>query len=202
MSVTFKSEQRYLQVSHEHLFHCGAIEVPKKPQKMAHYESGIEYEVVVADVEACKEMGIPAPEHLGGYHFVEGEDHNLLTLDTDEEIEAMRAYAATTDNAVVELDEDGIDLLEKEENDLENNAVVFISRDFPHYRLTPAIYKKRTDAEGKTFVFNRGIKRDLYIPQDTDELQILRNYAKECDNSIKELSGLGLRRYRANASSI
>ena len=114
-------------------------------------------------------------QNYRNYEFNEGEERNLLTLTKDEDIEAMRAYAATTNNRIVEL-VNGEDPVEHVE------GIVF-EASTPHFRLTPAEYKHVTPAEGKTFAFDVGAKRNQYITEDEEEIATLRSYISQNMNT-------------------
>lgn len=118
-----------------------------------------------------------------GYFFIEGADHNEITLENEDVIEGIRAYIASMQGVnagkIVEL-ENG-----KEPADPE--GVIFECRT-PLYQLYPAIYKGISIAEGKTFSFNRGERQNRYITNDAEEIKILRNYIKtRVDNMFTEV---------------
>lgn len=94
--VVFESKQSNLSVAHESLFHCGVIMCPP-------YKAGVS--PLELDIEALREMGIKAPEMYNRtYMFMEGENHNQLTLETEEEIEAMREFIKANPD-IVEIGE-------------------------------------------------------------------------------------------------
>lgn len=144
--AVFQSEREYFNVSHDHLFHVGY-----QPE-LYHYSETLGKVVCIATPEQMEERAkLPAPDMVNrSYCFMEGDDHNLLTLETDEEVEAMRAYAKTTDNAIVEMEEDG---------------TPFISRE-PHTVLYSGVFEGDLD---KTIHFNMGEERNKYITADAEE---------------------------------
>lgn len=182
--VVFQSEQAFLHVSHERLFHCGVITPPHRAEQgmkisCSKNEAGVfgaHIEDDGVDYEKLKEMGIPACKRLyTGYVFAEGEAHNQLTLETEEEITAMREHIKDTDNSIVELDAEGNFPAEPE-------GTPFIANT-PHKVLTPAMYCDSTTAEGKTFRFNMGIERNKYITADAEEIATIRGYIKSHSNT-------------------
>lgn len=97
MSVTFRSRQAFLQVSHEDIFHVGVVNTP--------YAEGGRW--VGSDEEWEALQKLPDPDNVNGsYTFSEGEAHNELTLTREDAIAGMRAYIQKrNDNLIVELEE-------------------------------------------------------------------------------------------------
>ena len=164
--VVFQAEKSYLQVAHDELFHVGVVNTPYKPSEDGKSRVWIGSE---AEWEALQKL--PDPDMINcSYTFSEGADHNQLTVEREDVIEAMRAYAKTTDNCIAELDVDGNFPADPE-------GTPFIA-DTPHTVLTPAMYKGISTAEGKTFRFNMGEERNKYITSDAEEISIIRGYIK------------------------
>lgn len=158
MSITFKSRQPYYEVPHEILFHVGVRENPP-PSTVGYVQ------------EMSRRATMPASHMINkAYRFLEGENHDRLTLSTDVEIEAMRAFAGTTDNLIVELDAD-------ENEPAEPEGTPFIANK-AGYILYHSLYKEQTPAEGKVFRFNMGSDRNKYITTDVNEIAVIRGYIK------------------------
>ena len=174
--VTFRSKQPYFQLSYMDVFRVGFITVPVvggKPYK-DNGKPNIDY-------AKCKELGIKDPDSVGsGYLFIEGADHNEITVENEDVIEGIRAYIASrNDYLIVEL-EDGKEPADPEGTVFECKTAL--------YQLYPAIYKGVSTAEGKTFSFNRGEKQNRYITNDAEEIKILRDYIKtRVDNMFTEV---------------
>lgn len=169
--VLFQSEKAFLQVSHDNLFHVGY-----QPE-LEYFSQTLGKAVTVATPEQLEERAkLPAPHKVNrSYVFSEGEAHNQLTLETDEEITAMREYIKGTDNSIVELDAEGNFPADPE-------GTPYIA-DIPHKVLTPAMYCDRTTAEGKTFRFNMGVERNKYITADVEEISTIRGYIRSHANT-------------------
>lgn len=169
--VVFQAERAFHNVTHDHLFHVGY-----QPE-LEYFNETLGKVVTIATPEQLEERAkLPASHMVNrSYVFSEGEAHNQLTLETDEEITAMREYVKTTDNFIVELDEEGNFPAEPE-------GTPFIAK-IPHKVLTPAMYRCTTTAEGKTFRFNMGEERNKYITTDAEEISIIRGYIKAHANT-------------------
>lgn len=163
MSVTFRSRQAQLTVSHDEIFHVGV-----QPNLYVFCES--EGVVLSCTPEQFEERNkLPDPDMVNrAYWFSEGENRNELTLEREDAIEGMRAYTKRCGGMVVELDENG-------EEPALPDGTVFVSK-IAGYQLHPAIYKGRTTAEGKTFNFNMGAGRNEYITADPEEISLIRSY--------------------------
>lgn len=104
MNVTFKSKQKALSVAHDEIFHVGVQPEPFAPRKQK--DGSTKFEWIGSEDEWEERNKLPDPDMVNkAYHFIEGEDHNLLTLSNNEAIEGMRAYIKRRkDNLIVELD--------------------------------------------------------------------------------------------------
>lgn len=169
--VVFQSEQAYYSIPHDELFHVGVVHATYKPT-----EDGKGRVFIGSQEEWEALQKLPDPDMVNrSYTFSEGADHNQLTVERDDVIEAMREFIRGTDNRIVELDADGNFPAEPE-------GTPFIA-DIPHKVLTPAMYCGRTTAEGKTFRFNMGVERNKYITADAEEISIIRGYIKAHANT-------------------
>ncbi|MBS5284633.1 MAG: hypothetical protein KHY46_12365 [Clostridiales bacterium] len=99
--VTFRSKQAYLQISHETLFHVGDDAV-----RFANLFDG-KMRWIGTQEQYEKLQSLPDPDHAGGsYIFLGGADHNELTVEREDVIQAMRAYIeARHDDLIVEVQE-------------------------------------------------------------------------------------------------
>lgn len=175
--VVFRAERGYYAVPYEHLFKCGTDILALANlfrsdggriifDKKHFFGSEEEWERLQA---------LPDWKNAGrSYIFASGKGHNELVLEDPVVIEAMRAYAKTTNNIIVELDEDGTFPAAPE-------GTPFIAR-MSYKVLTPAMYMDRTPAEGKTFIFNMGEERNKYITTDADEIRTIRRYVRSHAN--------------------
>lgn len=88
--VTFRSKQPYFQLSYMDVFRVGFITVPVvggKPYK-DNGKPNIDY-------AKCEELGIKDPDSVGsGYLFIEGADHNQISLTDPEDIIRVRERIA------------------------------------------------------------------------------------------------------------
>lgn len=165
--AVFQSEKAYLNVHHENLFHVGVVHTLYKPT-----DDGKGNLWIGSQEEWEYLQSLPAPNMVNrSYCFMEGDKHNQLTLTTDVEIEAMRVYAKTTDNAIVELDEDGNFPADPE-------GTPFISME-PHKVLYSGAFG---GALNKTIRFNMGVERNKYITTDADEISAIRGYVRSHAN--------------------
>lgn len=105
---------------------------------------------------------------------MEGEEHNKLTLNTEEEITTMRTFASTSDGMIVELDIEGNEPAEPEGTPFVSKTAGLV--------LYPAVYRGYTPAEGKPFRFTMGSDRNKYITSDPDEISVLRSYIRSYQN--------------------
>lgn len=169
--VVFQAEKRYLSVSHCELFHVGVVNAPYRPSEDGKGRVWIGSE---EEWEALQKLLDPDMVNRS-YTFSEGADHNQLTVEREDVIKAMRAYAKTTDNRIVELDAEGNFPADPE-------GTPFIAST-PHKVLTPAMYMDKSTAEGKTFRFNMGVERNKYITADAEEISIIRGYIKSHSNT-------------------
>ena len=80
MSVVFKSKQKYLEVAHDNLFHVGV------QKELYQYSETQGKEICIATEEELTERAkLPAPDMVNrNYRFMEGGDHNLLTLSRED----------------------------------------------------------------------------------------------------------------------
>lgn len=162
----FQAEKKFHSVSHEQLFHVGVVHAPYKPT-----EDGKGRVFIGSQSQWDALQKLPDPEMVScSYIFSEGADNNELTVEREDVIEAMREYIKTTDNFIVELDEEGNFPAEPE-------GTPFIAKT-PHKVLTPVMYMDCTPVEGKTFRFNMGVERNKYITTDAEEISILRGYIR------------------------
>lgn len=164
--VVFKSNKRYLQVAHENLFHCGCISIPTKPG------------TIEPDYDKARELGIPVPEKLNsGYCFAEGEEHNLLTLETEEEIKAMREYLKGN-KYIVELDGNM-----NEPEDPKGAVVYVIVRGSKDYTTHSTALAGRTDIKpNRVYNFVGG----KYVTADEAEIKKLDAYIKSTSCPVFE----------------
>jgi hypothetical protein len=167
--VVFEAEKAFTQVSHDSLFHVGIVHTLYKPTNDG---KGRVWVGSHEEWEALQKL--PDPEMVNSlYTFSEGENHNQLTVERDDVIEAMRAYIKGLDNSIVELDAEGNFPAEPE-------GTPFISR-VSHEVLTPAILESATP-DGKPFRFNMGVERNKYITADKEEIAIIRRYIRSHAN--------------------
>lgn len=169
--VVFQAERAFHNVTHDHLFHVGVVHAPYRPT-----EDGKGRVFIGSQEEWEALQKLPDPEMVNGsYVFSGGADHNQLIVEREDVIEAMREYIKTTDNFIVELDEEGNFPAEPE-------GTPFIANT-PHMVLAPEMYTGVTTAEGKTFRFNMGVERNKYITTDAGEISIIRGYIKAHANT-------------------
>ena len=169
MSITFRSRQAQLMVSHDEIFHVGVVHTLYKPKE----GGGIEWCGSSEEWDTLQKL--PDPDMVNrSYWFREGENRNELTLEREDAIEGMRAYTKRCGGMVVELDENG-------EKPALPEGTMFVSK-IAGYQLHPAVYKGCTTAEGKTFNFNMGSGRNEYITADPEEISLIRSYVRNTQN--------------------
>lgn len=187
--IIFRAEKKNYAVPYEHLFKCGT-DITALANLFRHNDDGytdekgcFHFPTTTLDkehffgIEAEWErlQALPDWKNAGrSYIFTSGKGCNELVLEDPVVIEAMRAYAKTTDNVIVELEEDGSFPADPE-------GTPFISRE-PHKTLTPSMYSGKTSAGGKIFRFNMGEERNRYITTDSEEISIIRGYIRSHAN--------------------
>ncbi len=172
--VVFRAERKYYAVPYEHLFKCGTD--ISALANLFHSDGGCivrdKKHFFGTDDEWERLQALPDWKNAGrSYVFASGKGNNELVLKDPVVIEAMRVYAKTTDNTIVELEEDGSFPADPE-------GTPFISRE-PHKVLYSAKFEGDLD---KTIRFNMGEERNKYITTDVDEIRAIRRYVRSHAN--------------------
>ena len=97
--AVFQSEKAYYSVPHEELFRVGVVHDPYKPTEDG---KGRVFIGSQEEWEALQKLSDPEMVN-GSYTFSEGADHNQLTVERDDVIEAMREYIKGN-KSIVELE--------------------------------------------------------------------------------------------------
>lgn len=184
--VVFQSEKKYYAVPYEHLFKCGT-DIIALANRFRHNDDGytdekgcFHFPTTTLDKEHFfgteaeweRLQALPDWKNAGRtYIFCSGKECNELVLEDPVVIEAMRVYAKTTDNLIVELEEDGSFPADPE-------GTPFISRE-PHKVLYSGAFEGDLD---KTIHFNMGEERNKYITADVEEIRAIRGYIRSHAN--------------------
>lgn len=100
MSVKFKCKNSYCTVAYGALF--PKVGVYATNGYTVSEFTGEKHQLVSED-EMTEIKKLPDPENVGGsYTFCEGVDHNELTVERDDVIEAMRAYIESRNDDFIE----------------------------------------------------------------------------------------------------